>query len=71
MYRLLEHDVLKNLLIKEEQMRLSQQTQQLLSSVEDRKDIDWMDVIADLQTKLIKEEIGEDATEEEIQHGLR
>ncbi len=71
MYRLLEHDVLKNLLIKEEQMRLSQQTQQLLSSVEDRKDMDWMDVIADLQTKLIKEEIGEDATEEEIQHGLR
>jgi hypothetical protein len=70
-YRLLEHDVLKNLLIKEEQMRLSQQTQQLLSSVEDRKDMDWMDVIADLQTKLIKEEIGEDATEEEIQHGLR
>ncbi len=71
MYRLLEHDVLKNLLIKEEQMRLSQQTQQLLSSVEDRKDIDWMDVIADLQAKLIKEEIGEDATEDEVQHGLR
>ncbi len=71
MYRLLEHDVLKNLLIKEEQMRLSQQTQQLLSNVEDRKDIDWMDVIAELQTKLIKEEIGEDATEDEIQHGLK
>jgi hypothetical protein len=70
-YRLLEHDTLKNLLIKEEQMRLSQQTQQLLATVEDRKDMDWMDVIADLQTKLIKEEIGEDATEEEIQHGLR
>ena len=52
-------------------MRLTQQTQQLLSSVEDRKDIDWMDVIADLQTKLIKEAIGEDATENEIQHGLR
>ena len=52
-------------------MRLSQQTQQLLSSVEDRKDIDWMDVIADLQMKLIKEAIGEDATENEIQHGLR
>jgi len=63
--------VLKNLLIKEEHMRLSQQTQQLLSNVEDRKDIDWMDVIADLQTKLIKEEIGENATEDEIQHGLR
>lgn len=71
MYRLLEHDILKDLLIKEEQMRLSQQTQQLLSSVEDRKDIDWMDVIADLQTTLIKETIGEDATEDEIQHGLR
>jgi hypothetical protein len=70
-YRLLEHNVLKNLLIKEEQMRLSEQTQQLLSSVEDRKDIDWMDVIADLQTKLIKETIGDDATEDEIQHGLR
>ncbi len=71
MYRLLEHDVLKQLLIKEEQIRLSPQTQQLLSSVEDRKDIDWMDVIADLQAKLIKETIGEDATEDEIQHGLR
>ena len=71
MYRLLEHNVLKDLLIKDEQMRLSQQTQQLLSSVEDRKDIDWMDVIANLQTKLIKEAIGEDATEDEIQHGLR
>jgi predicted nucleic acid-binding protein len=70
-YRLLEHDVLKQLLIKEEQIRLSPQTQQLLSSVEDRKDIDWMDVIADLQAKLIKETIGEDATEDEIQHGLR
>ncbi len=52
-------------------MRLSQQTQQLLSSVEDRTDVDWMDVIADLQAKLIKETIGEDATEKEIQHGLR
>jgi hypothetical protein len=39
--------------------------------VEDRKDIDWMDVIAELQRKLIQEEIGKDATEEEIQHGLR
>jgi len=70
-YRLLEHDVLKDLLIKEEQMRLSQQTQQLLSNVEDRKDVDWMNVIADLQTKLIQEAIGEDATKVEIQHGLR
>ncbi len=71
MYRLLEHDVLKQLLIKEEQMRLSHQTQQLLSSIEDRKDTDWMDVIANLQTQLIREEIGEDATDDEIQHGLR
>jgi hypothetical protein len=70
-FRLLERDVLKDLLIKEEQMRLSQETQQLLSSIEDRKDIDWMDVIADLQTKLIKETLGEDATDDEIQHGLR
>jgi len=30
-----------------------------------------MDVIAHLQTKLIREEIGEDATDDEIQHGLR
>jgi hypothetical protein len=60
-YRLLEHNVLKDLLIKEEQ----------LSSVEDRKDIDWMDVIADLQTQLIREAIGDDATDDEIQHGLR
>ncbi len=52
-------------------MRLSQQTQQLLSNVQDRKDMDWMDVIADLQTKLIQEAIGEDATEDEVQHGLR
>jgi hypothetical protein len=52
-------------------MRLSEQTQQLLSSVEDRKDIDWMDVIADLQTQLIREAIGDDATDDEIQHGLR
>ncbi|CAF4019058.1 unnamed protein product, partial [Rotaria sp. Silwood1] len=65
------HDVLKDLLIKEEQLRLSPETQQLLSSIEDRKDIDWMDVIADLQTKLIKETIGDDATDDEIQHGLR
>jgi hypothetical protein len=69
--RLLERDNLKDLLIKEEQMRLSQQTQQLLTTVEDRKDIDWMDVIADLQTQLIREAIGEDATEDEVQHGLR
>jgi len=69
-YRLLEHNVLKDLLMKEEQMRLSEQTQQLLSSIEDRTDIDWMDVIAELQTKLIKEAIGDDATDNEIQHGL-
>jgi hypothetical protein len=30
-----------------------------------------MDVIAYLQTQLIREEIGEDATDDEIQHGLR
>jgi hypothetical protein len=70
-YRLLERNVLRDLFIKEEQIRLSQQTQQLLSTVEDRKDIDWMDVIVELPTKLIKEAIGEDATEDEIQHGLR
>ncbi|CAF4243024.1 unnamed protein product [Rotaria sp. Silwood2] len=62
-----EHNVLKDLLIEEEQIRLSQETQQLLSSIEDWKDIDWMDVIADLQAKLIKEAIGED----EIQCGLK
>jgi hypothetical protein len=49
----------------------SQQTKQLLSSVEDRKDINWMNFIANLQTILIREEIGEDATDDEIQHGLR
>jgi hypothetical protein len=70
-YRLLERNVLKDLLIKEEQMRLSQQTQQLLSKIEGRKDIDWMDIISDLQTKLIRETLGEDATEDEIQHDLR
>ena len=68
---MLEHDTLKQLLIKEEQIRLSQETQQLLSSIEDRKDIDWMDVIAHLQIQLIREAIGEDATDEEIQQGLR
>ncbi|CAF3189164.1 unnamed protein product [Rotaria sp. Silwood2] len=66
-----EHDVLQDLLMKEEQIRLSRETQQLLSSIEDRKDMDWMDVIADLQTNLIKEAIGQDATEDEIQCGLR
>ena len=66
-----EHDVLKQLLIKEEQIRLSSETQQLLASIEDRKDIEWMDIIADLQTHLIREEIGVNATDEEIQHGLR
>ena len=71
MFRLLERDVLKDLLIKEEQIRLSQETQQLLSTIEDRKDIDWMDVIADLQTKLIKQTLGEHATHDEVQHGLR
>ncbi|CAF4437741.1 unnamed protein product, partial [Adineta steineri] len=40
-----EHNTLKHLLIKEEQLRLSQQTQQLLSSIQDRTDIDWMDII--------------------------
>ena len=68
---MLEHDTLKQLLIKEEQIRLSQETQQLLSSIEDRKDIDWMDVIAHLQAQLIRETIGEDATDDEIQQGLR
>ncbi len=63
--------MLKNLLIKEEQLRLSPHTQQLLSSIEDRTDLDWMDVIAHLQTQLIKEELGQDATEHEVQHGLR
>ena len=52
-------------------MRLSEETQQLLSSIEDRKDIDWMDIIADLQTRLIREAIGKDATDNEIQYGLR
>ncbi|CAF1993298.1 unnamed protein product [Rotaria magnacalcarata] len=51
-------------------MRLSQETQQLLASIEDRKDIDWMDIIADLQTDLIKTFLGEDATLDEIQYGL-
>ncbi|CAF1284205.1 unnamed protein product [Rotaria sordida] len=66
-----EHNVLKDLLIQEEKLRLSQETQQLLSDIEDRKDIDWMDIIDDLQTKLIKNAIGEDATEDEIQYGLK
>ncbi|CAF4337681.1 unnamed protein product [Adineta steineri] len=66
-----EHNTLKHLLIKEEQLRLSQQTQQLLSSIQDRTDIDWMDIIDQLQTQLIKQTIGQDATESEIQHGLK
>ena len=66
-----ERDVLKDLLIREEKLRLCQETQQLLSSIEGRNDIDWIDVIADLQTNLIKEAIGEDATEDEIQYGLK
>ncbi|CAF1090069.1 unnamed protein product [Didymodactylos carnosus] len=70
-YRLLERNVLKDLLIKEEQMRLNAETQHLLASIEDRKDIDWMDMISDLQTKLITEAIGDNATQDEVQHGLR
>ena len=52
-------------------MRLSLQIQQLLSFVEDRMDMDWMDVIAHLQTQLIKDELGQDATDDENQRGLR
>ncbi|CAF1060001.1 unnamed protein product [Didymodactylos carnosus] len=52
-------------------MRLSAETQHLLASIEDRTDIDWMDIISGLQTKLITEAIGENATEDEVQHGLR
>ncbi|CAM4973160.1 unnamed protein product [Rotaria socialis] len=52
-------------------MRLSQETQHLLASIEDRKDIDWMDIIGDLQTDLIKTFLGEDAAHDEIQYGLR
>ncbi|CAF1087003.1 unnamed protein product [Adineta steineri] len=65
-----KHNTLKHLLIKEEQLRLSQQTQQLLSSIQDRTDIDWMNIIDQLQTQLIKQTIGQHATESEIQHGL-
>ncbi|CAM4837810.1 unnamed protein product [Rotaria magnacalcarata] len=65
-----KRDVLKYLLIQEEQIRLSQETQQLLANIEDRKDIDWMDIVTDLQTELIKKAIGEDATQDEIQYGL-
>ena len=68
---MLERPILKDLLVKEERMRLSEQTQHLLSTVEDRQDIDWMDVIDQLQTQLIREAIGNDATNDEIQQGLR
>ncbi|CAF4160803.1 unnamed protein product [Adineta steineri] len=68
---LYKHNTLKHLLIKEEQLRLSSQTQQLLSSIQDRTDIDWMDIIDQLQTQLIKQTIGQHATESEIQHGLK
>ena len=61
----------EDLLIREEKLRLSEETQQLLSTKEDRSDIDWINIIADLQTNIIKEAIGEDATEDEIQYGLR
>ena len=71
MYRLLEHDVLKDLLMREEQMRLSVETQNLLASIEDRTDIDWIDIISDLQANLVRETIGQNATPNEIQHGLR
>ncbi|CAF4968027.1 unnamed protein product, partial [Rotaria sp. Silwood1] len=47
------HDVLKDLRIQEEQMRLSQETRQLLSSIEDQTEIDWIDIIADLKTKFL------------------
>ena len=63
--------MLKDLLIKEEEMRLSQKTQKLLSSIENRQDIDWMDMIDHLQRQLIIETIGENASEEEIVLGLK
>jgi len=52
-------------------MRLSPSTQQLLASIEHRKDLDWMDVIDHLQRQLIVEAIGSDPTEQEIQQGLK
>lgn len=52
-------------------MRLSLETQKLLSTIENRTDIDWMDVIDDLQTNLIKKAIGDDPTEDEILCGLK
>ena len=70
-YRLLERSVLEELLRKEEQLRLSKETQDLFDSIADRKDIDWMDVVADLQATLVAEAIGENATPAEIQQGLR
>lgn len=54
-------------------MRLSPSTQQLLSSIEHRQDLDWMDIIDHLQRQLIIEAIGPDppSTEPEIQQGLK
>ena len=71
MYRLLERDVLKQLLIKEEQLRLSPEIQQLLGKIEDQRDIDWMDIIDDLQTHLIRDAIGENPSVDEIRQGLK
>ena len=62
---------MKNLLIKEEQMRLSSKTQELLSSIEQRKDLDWIDVIDYLQRQLIIEAIGTNPSEQEIELGLK
>ena len=67
----MERSVLEELLRKEEQLRLSRETQDLFDSIAERKDIDWMDVVADLQANLVAEAIGIDATPEEIEQGLR
>ncbi len=65
MYRLLEHDILKQLLIKEEQIRLTFSTNTTIIIVGRRSKKEC------LRTILIREEIGEDATDDEIQHSLR
>jgi hypothetical protein len=64
-YRLLEHDILKQLLIKEEQIRLTFSTNTTIIIVGRRSKKEC------LRTILIREEIGEDATDDEIQHSLR
>jgi len=57
------------MLRKENQIRLSADFQALLASIEDRKDIDWLDMVEEMQRNLVQE-FGFSGSEENINTGL-